>query len=144
MPFLYSLVGFIGSLVLTVVVLSVLNSMTLSVLERGPEMGTFRALGYTRAQVLGIYVREAALLALLACGAGLTLALLVAGAVNGANIRFSPPGVAGTIQLLLTPTPLLCLALVALFLPLSALATWLAVRRKVRTPVVELIHAHAS
>jgi putative ABC transport system permease protein len=144
MPFLYSLVSFIGSLVVTVVVLSVLNSMTLSVLERGPELGTFRALGYTRGQVLGLYVREAVLLSLLATGAGLVLGLAAAGLVNAAGIRFSPPGVAGTIQLLLTPSPLLCLALAGLFTPLSALACWLAVRSKVRTPVIELVHAHAS
>lgn len=144
LPFLASLVGFIGVLVAAVVVLSILNAMTLALLERTRELGMLRALGFTRGQVLGLWVREAVLLAALSVTVGLTLALGVAAAVNGANLRFSPPGVPGTIQFLVTPTPALCAALAAALLPLAAVATWLAARRKVRSSVVGLLHSHAS
>ena len=143
MPFLSSLVGFIGLLVAAVVVLSILNAMTLSILERTRELGMLRALGFNRRQVLGLCLREAALLAALAVAAGLALALAVASLVNGANLRFSPPGVPGTIQFMLMPTPTLCAALAALILPLSVAAAWLAVRRKTRADIVSLL-AHSS
>jgi putative ABC transport system permease protein len=144
LPMLHTLVGFIGLLVAAVVLLSVLNAMTLSVLERTRELGTFRALGFTRGELVALYVREAVLLALGSVGAGLGAGLAVAFGVNLANVRFRPPGVSDTIQLLLTPTPLLCVALVALLVPLAAFATWLAVRRRVATPLVHLLSSPAA
>lgn len=144
MPFLYSLVGFIGILVATVVVLSILNAMTLSILERTRELGMLRALGFNRGQVLGLCLREAVLLSVLAVAAGLGLALVAVWLINGANVRFSPPGVPGTIQFMLTPTPALCAALAALILPLSALAAWMAVRRKTGAGIVSLLQSHSS
>ena len=143
-PLLVSLVGFIGLLVVSVVVLSVLNAMTLSVLERTREMGTLRALGFTRRQLLGLFLREAMLLSTLAVGAGLIVGVAVALGVNAANIRFSPPGMPGTIQLVLTPTPLLCAAIALVLVPMSAVGTWLAVRRRVREPVVSLLSSSAA
>jgi len=137
-------VGFIGLLVAAVVVLSILNAMTLSILERTRELGMLRALGFNCRQVLGLCLREAAVLAILAVSVGLLLALGVATLVNGANLRFSPPGVPGTIQFVLTPTPALCAALAALILPLSVVAAWLAVRRSTRAPIVSLLSSHAS
>ncbi len=144
MPFLSSLVGFIGLLVAAVVVLSILNAMTLSILERTRELGMLRALGFNRRQVLGLCLREAALMAAMAVAVGLVLALVVAAAINGANLRFSPPGVPGTIQFMLTPTPALSGALAALILPLSVAAAWLAVRRTTRGAIVNLLSAQAS
>ncbi len=143
-PLLRALVGFIGLLVAAVVLLSVLNAMTLSVLERTPELGTFRALGFTRGEVVALYVREAVLLALGSVGAGLLAGLLIAWGVNLANVRFKPPGVPDSIQLLLTPTPLLFAALAAFLVPMAAFATWLAVRRRVATPLVHLLSSPAA
>lgn len=143
-PMINALVTFIGLLVVSVVVLSVLNAMTLTVLERTREMGTFRALGFTRRQLLGLFLREAALLSLLAVAAGLVLGVAVAYAVNAANVRFSPPGMPGTIQLVVTPTPLWCAAVALMLIPLAAVGTWIAVRRRVREPVVSLLSSSAA
>ncbi|MCC7074571.1 MAG: ABC transporter permease [Deltaproteobacteria bacterium] len=144
MPFLSSLVGFIGLLVAAVVVLSIVNAMTLSILERTRELGMLRALGFNRRQVLGLCLREAALLTALAVGVGLLIALCVAAMVNNGNVRFSPPGVPGTIQFMLTPTPALCAALAAFIVPLSVAAAWLAVRRTTRAGIVSLLSSHSS
>jgi putative ABC transport system permease protein len=144
MPMMTALVGFIGLLVVSVVVLSVVNAMTLSVLERTRELGTLRALGFTRGHLTGLFLREATLLSLLATGGGLALGLGATQGINLANVRFAAPGMPGTIQLLLTPTPALCLGLAVLFVPLSALGTWLAVNRRVREPVVSLLSSSAA
>ena len=64
MQFLESLVGFIGILIIAVVVLGIVNAATLTVYERTRELGTFRALGYTRRQVSRLLVREVLLLSL--------------------------------------------------------------------------------
>jgi putative ABC transport system permease protein len=114
------------------------------VLERTREIGMFRALGFTRRQMLGLFLREAAALTVLALGAGALLGGAVAAAVNAANIRFEPPGISGDMQLLVTPTAGLCLGLVAILLPLSLLVTLRAVRRRTREPVVTLLTEAAA
>ena len=123
------------------VVLGVVNAATLTVYERTRELGTFRALGYTRSQLSRLLVQEVTLLTGLALLAGLVLAFSIAWGVNAANIRFSPPGVPGTMQLTVTPN-LTVAGIVALaMLPLSLLATWFVVRRRVRERVADLLTA---
>jgi putative ABC transport system permease protein len=137
--FIGALVSFIGLVVATVVALSVLNAMTLAILERTRELGTFRALGFTRRQVLGLFLREAAALSAIALAAGLALGLAVAAAVNAAGIQFEPPGVGGKIPLLLVPSAALCVAGAIVLAALALAATFFAVRRSVRAPVAVLV-----
>jgi len=142
--FVGALVSFIGLLVAAVVALSVLNAMTLAVLERTRELGTFRALGFTRRQLLGVFLREAAALAALALGAGLALGLGAAAAVNAAAFQFEPPGVGGRIQLLLVPDAALSAAAAAILAALALGATFVAVRRRVRERVAVLLSEVAA
>jgi putative ABC transport system permease protein len=137
--FIGALVSFIGLVVATVVALSVLNAMTLAILERTRELGTFRALGFTRRQLLGLYLREAAALSAIALSAGLALGLATAAAVNAAGIEFEPPGVGGKIPLLLVPSPAVVVAGATLLAALTLAATFVAVRRRVRAPVAALV-----
>lgn len=137
--FLGVLAGFIALLVAAVVALSVLNAMTLAVLERARELGTYRALGFTRGQLLGILLREAAVLSLLALATGLALGLGGAALVNAANLPFEPPGVGGRIQLVLSPDPLISVVIAVPLLALTLAATTIAVRRKVKERVTTLI-----
>lgn len=139
MGFLGGLVSFILLLVANVVAFSVLNAMTMAAIERAREMGTLRALGFTRGQLSGLFLREAALLTGLAVSIGLALALSIAALVKAADIRFEPPGMGGEIQLLFTPTPALCAGVAVLFLALSLASTFVAVRRKSRARVATLI-----
>jgi putative ABC transport system permease protein len=137
--FIGGMVSFIGLVVATVVTLSILNAMTLAILERTRELGTFRALGFTRRQLLGLFLREAAALSAIALAAGLALGLAATAAVNAAGIQFEPPGVGGKIPLLLVPSPALAVAGAVLLAALTLAATWLAVRRRVRAPVAALV-----
>ena len=141
MAFLQSLVGFIAILIVTVVVLGVVNAATLTVYERTRELGTFRALGYTRGQLSRLLVQEVTLLTGLALLAGLVLAFSIAWGVNAANIRFSPPGVPGTMQLTVTPNLTVAAIVAMAMLPLSLAATWVVVRRRVRERVADLLTA---
>ena len=141
MAFLGSLLVFVGTLVTAVVILGVLNSVTLTVYERTREIGTFRALGWRRRQVAGLFLREAVILALAGLVLGVCLALTVATIVNAANIRFRPPGIPGDIQLVLWPMPYVYAAVALLLLPLSSLVTWGVARRRVRGRTADLLTA---
>jgi putative ABC transport system permease protein len=141
MQMIGAIVGFIGILVVVVATLSVLNAMTLTILERTRELATFRSLGFTRGQVTALFLREAAVLTAVGVVAGLLLGLAAAGGVNAANIRFEAPGMAGSIQLLIVPSPAVCAVAAAAYFPLTLAATWLAVRRRVGQPVANLLTA---
>jgi putative ABC transport system permease protein len=53
------------------------NTMTFSVVQRRPLLGTFRALGVTRGQVLALVLGEAAVVAVVGTAAGLALGVLL-------------------------------------------------------------------
>jgi putative ABC transport system permease protein len=141
MQFIVSLVFFIGLLVVSVVVLGVFNATTLTVFERTREIGTFRALGYRRGQITALFLREVLLLSAVSIAGGIVLAYAVAFLVNAADIRFTPPGVPGSVQLLITPNATVCFDVAVALLPLSLLATWLVVRRRVRVRTADLLTA---
>ncbi len=134
-----AVVGFIGLLLASVVTLSVLNAMTLAILERTREIGTLRSIGFTRRQLLGVFLREASALAAIGVSAGLALALGAALAVRAGRVEFQPPGVGGNIRLDLMPSAAICAGAAALFLVLSLAATWLAVRRRVKERIASLV-----
>jgi putative ABC transport system permease protein len=141
MDFLYSMAFFILLIVSTVVVLGVMNSTTLTVYERSREFGTLRAVGYTRSQVTGLVVRELALLAALGVAGGFAGAHAAAAAVRLAGVRISPPGVPGTMQVIVTPPTMLSIALAILLSLLSLAVGWVVARRRLSERTSDLLIA---
>ncbi|MBI5007002.1 MAG: ABC transporter permease [Nitrosomonadales bacterium] len=92
--------GFIFNIVLTVVVMSVANSMGMTVIERTREIGTLRAIGLKRSGVIRLFTMESMLLTLIGCVTGLLIALLVRWGINLANISYVPPNSASPVPLL--------------------------------------------
>ena len=82
--------GFIFSIVLTVVVMSVANSMSMTVIERTREIGTLRAIGLKRSGVIRLFTMESMLLSLIGCVTGLLIALLVRLVDAGGGMRGQP------------------------------------------------------
>jgi putative ABC transport system permease protein len=64
-------------LALVVGVFLIYNAMTFSVVQRRPLFGTLRSIGYTREQVFGMVLGEAALIGALGAGLGLGLGVLL-------------------------------------------------------------------
>ncbi len=92
--------GFIFLIVLTVVVMSVANSMGMTVIERTREIGTLRSIGLRRAGVVRIFTMESLLLTLIGCASGFLITVLVRYGINVADISYTPPNS-------VSPTPLL-------------------------------------
>lgn len=92
--------GFIFNIVLTVVIMSVANSMGMTVIERTREIGTLRAIGLKRSGVIRLFTMESMLLTLIGCVTGLLIALLVRWGINLANISYVPPNSASPVPLL--------------------------------------------
>jgi putative ABC transport system permease protein len=91
---------FIFSIVFTIVVMSVINTMSMTVMERTREIGTLRALGMKRRSVVRLFVTEGTLLAVIGCAVGLVLSAIAAAAVNFAGISYVPPNFSDPVALL--------------------------------------------
>ena len=85
--------GFIRVVVSAIIVLSILNTMTMNVLERTWEIGLMLALGDSRRQVLALFACEGALLGFAGGLVGAALGLAAAAALNAVGIPMpAPPG----------------------------------------------------
>jgi len=83
---------FIFSIVLVIVVMSVINTMSMSVMERTREIGTMRALGIKRYGVKVLFSTEGALLGLLGSCAGAAIFFIVYTVIIAVHPSYTPPG----------------------------------------------------
>lgn len=131
--------GFIFCIVLTVVIMSVANSMGMTVVERTREIGTLRAVGLRRGGVVALFVGEAALLVLIGCALGMLVTLGVSHGLNAAHISYVPPNSTSPVPLqvdLDLPRTLFTGIMMAL---VAALAAWVPARRAARQPVIDAL-----
>jgi putative ABC transport system permease protein len=84
--------------VVAIVVLSIANAMSMSVVERTREIGTLRAIGLRRSGIAAMFVCEAILLVILGTAAGIALATLTRHGVNAAEIMYVPPNNTKPVQ----------------------------------------------
>jgi putative ABC transport system permease protein len=97
--FFRSIFLFIAVIMGVIVLFTVANTMTMTVMERTNEIGTTRALGVRRSGIRRQFLVEGWLLGAIGASAGVVLAGLVAMLVNHAGITWTPPGNATPIPL---------------------------------------------
>jgi putative ABC transport system permease protein len=84
---------FVKVIVLLMVLLSISNTMVMVVMERTPEIGTIRALGGTRKDVIWLFMSEAMILGLIGSLLGVVIAVLLAHGITASEIMMpTPPG----------------------------------------------------
>jgi putative ABC transport system permease protein len=130
---------FIFLIVFIIVIMSTINTMGMSVMERTREIGTLRALGLKRRGVCLLFAIEGAILGLLGCLAGVVLNSALWAAIKIAAPSYIPPGVSTPVPLTveLLPSHMLTLALFLTLLCMAA-AIWPA-RRAARLSMVEAL-----
>jgi putative ABC transport system permease protein len=135
--------GVLRLIILIMVLLSVANSVNMSVSERLGEFGTIQATGSHQSHVFRLVVTETVLLGLIGGVVGAVLGVLVASAVSATGIPMPPPpnanvGYTARIQI----TPLLIMVGVAIGFISAVLAGLWPAARVSRTPVVEALRAN--
>lgn len=90
---------FIFSIVLTISITSVINTMGMVVVERTREIGTLRALGMHRSQVINLFSVEGMLLALLGGFVGILTSVILAQLVNRLDMSYVPPNFSEKVAL---------------------------------------------
>jgi putative ABC transport system permease protein len=78
-------------IIAVIIILSISNTLTMSVLERTGEIGTSMALGIKRAQILAQFVGEGAIIGVIGGVVGVVLGLVLALAISAVGIPMPPP-----------------------------------------------------
>ena len=131
--------GFIFSIVLTVVLMSVANSMGMTVVERTREIGTLRAIGLKRWGVVRLFTTESMLLTVIGCTVGLLVTLGVRWGINVANISSTPPSSASPVPLLVDLDVGRVVFTFVLMAVVGTLAAYLPARRAAKKPIIDAL-----
>jgi putative ABC transport system permease protein len=132
--------GFMGLVLVVVVLLATANAMMMAVTERTREIGTLRALGTRPRAIRRMFLAESLLLALAGCLVGAVAALLVRTVLNHSGIVLPPPpGVTRGVPLYVKLYGVTFLASGVTMVATALLASYLPARRASRTPIVEAL-----
>jgi putative ABC transport system permease protein len=132
---------FIAVVMAVIVLFTVGNTMSMSVMERTNEIGTTRALGVRRLGIRKQFVAEGLMLGAFGATLGLVLAEIVGWLVNSSGFFWTPPGQANPIPLKLLMsgiTPLMAGVWLILVI-IAVLAALVPASRAARMPVVDAL-----
>ena len=132
--------GFVGAVLIVIVILSAAIVMTMSVTERTREIGTLRAIGTRPARVQAMFLAEGVLLAVAGCVAGAVIALVVRAILNASGLILPPPpGATHGLPINVKLYPLAYAAGLAAMVVTMLAASWFPARRASRAPIVEAL-----
>lgn len=130
---------FLFTIVFVVVLMSIVNTLTMSVMERVREIGTLRAIGMRRAGVLRLFAFEGGVLGLVGCLLGALLTLLLGGVINGGGFSYTPPSSSSPVPLTVAIMPSQLLGLLLLLSAVAMLAACLPARRAAKLEIVDAL-----
>ena len=126
-------------IVLVIVAMSIINTISMSVLERTREIGTLRALGMKRFKIVIMFAIEAASLAIIGSIVGLVLTTGTCLAVGYFRPTWIPPNIPKEVplEIYIVPTYII-LSFICMFL-LSIFATIFPARKAAKLSIVEAL-----
>lgn len=130
---------FIFSIVLVIVVMSVVNTMSMSVMERTREIGTLRALGLKRYGVKFLFATEGVLLGILGSAAGGIIFFAVYAVLTVTHPTYIPPASSNPVPLRVDLLWPVLLRSIFLMTALSMFAAFIPARRSARMAIVDAL-----
>ena len=135
--------GVLQVIVFAMVVLTIANTVNMSVFERLGEFGTMRALGNRGSHVFRVILTENLLLGVVGSVLGVLIGLLLAAVISAIGIPMPPPpnaNLAYTARIQVSPDDVLMAFVIGLLAPI--LAALFPARRVSRTPLVEALRSN--
>jgi len=133
--------SFISMVMGVIVLFTIVNTMSMSVMERTHEIGTLRAMGVKRKGITTQFVIEGGLLGLIGASVGLVVGSVLAQVVNHAGLMWLPPGQSAEIPLVVL-TQGVGRLMFGIWFGLGLLATiaaWIPARRAARMKIVDAL-----
>ncbi|MGA7950803.1 MAG: FtsX-like permease family protein [Thiobacillaceae bacterium] len=134
--------GVIQIIIIAIIVLGIFNTVSTGILERKQEIGTLRANGESRYEVLGLLGVEGLALGVLGAALGLVLVLALNATTLAGGILMPPaPGITRQFLVMIELTPLMAAKTAALGICTALLATLIAGLRVTRMGIAEALRA---
>lgn len=129
--------GMVFAIIITIVTMSVLNTIGMAVIERTREIGTLRAIGLKRPGVVRLFGIESSLLGLIGASTGLLITIAVSLTVEAAKPLWNPPLTTRAVIWQIKLVPEYLLISFALLVFFTFLAAILPARRAARRGIVD-------
>ena len=133
--------GFIATLIIAVVMFTVSNTVSASILERTTEIGTIRALGLRRSTVMKLFLLEATMLALIGTLLGIAGSVSMELVINALQLTWFPPGGSENLSLTVSVFREFGMVVIALMMAVvfSTLAAVPAANKAARLKIVDAL-----
>jgi len=130
---------FLFTIVLIIVVMSTVNTMGMTVLERTREIGTLRALGLKRRGVNLLFALEGGFLGLFGSLLGMVLHVATWAVIRIFQPTYTAPGTSISVPLVVHLVPQVMVVLMGCLIVLSLMAAVIPARRAARQNVVDAL-----
>lgn len=135
--------GFVSIIIGLIVVFTVSNTMTMSIMERYNEIGTLRSMGLRRSMIRRYFVLEGSIIGVIGATLGVVFAYVVTTLINSVGLMWSPPNTAVETQLVLSMNNMGLVLFVWLFLIfVSTVSSLLPASRASKMPIVDALGHH--
>ena len=131
--------SFVFFIVLIIVAMSVINTVSMAVLERTREIGTLRALGLKRFGVISMFATEGAILAMIGSLFGLLLTLLGWATIFYLEPTWIPPNIPKQVPLEVHLVPWYLVSSCLCMIGLAAAAAVIPARRAARLSIINAL-----
>lgn len=129
--------AFIFAIVIVIVTMSIINTMSMAVMERTREIGTLRSLGMRRWDISWLFTVEGILLVVLGGLVGVVLTIVMAFLVNQIGLSYVPPNNTDAVLLRVDIVPWVMAQAFAFLGLVAAIASLLPARRAARMVIVD-------
>jgi len=132
--------GFLGIIVFAIVIVSVANTILMSIFERTREIGTLMAMGTTRLRLWRMFLLEGFFLGIIGAIAGVTGGYLLSTILNHAHIMLPPPpGYTTGYRLVLDPAPSVLIVATFIAIVTPTLSAMLPAFKATRMKIVDAL-----
>lgn len=139
MGFLYVMGCFFVFLVGTAVSLTLINSLTMGIIERTREIGTLRAIGFRKSQIRNLFILETVLLCSASMLIGAFLSYLISVLVNSAHIMFYPPAASQPIQFMLRWNIWIAISVYCFLFIVGFVSSYFVTQKKTNSSLIALL-----
>jgi putative ABC transport system permease protein len=137
MGFMGVVFAFTGLIVLLVCILTVQNTINISVLERVRELGTLRAIGFGKGRLGGLFAREAFILASLGAVGGIVATVIVTLILAHTNLTTTLPRLSIPVPVSVQLGATGCIAVLIVGGLMAALISYRSAKKRMKGQIVD-------